>query len=444
VMTSLPMMGGAVNPMMMSPDQQPPEAWSIIKELRGDYTVRTVAPDADKIDDDIRVLLVVHPKEITDKTQFALDQFVLRGGKLAAFLDPQSIIDSRSQQNPMMGGQPSPGSSLDTLLAAWGLAFDKSKAVADLNLKMQLGGGEGGQPTEAPTWLALTPENINPDDILTAQLDSIWLPGAGAFTGTPTNGLKETVLLRSTTQSQLVDAMLANFGGASLLNDFKPSGHEQTLALRLTGKFHTAFPAGNPAGTNAGPVLKEAAADNTVVLVGDSDFLADNFSLRQMNTPFGQMATALNANLNFAQNIVEQLAGDDHLIGVRSRATLNHPFTRVKAMEAAAQEKFAAQISGLQKNLEDTQQRLAELQQQDKDKSQRFIMTAEQQAEVEKFRQAEAQTRIQLKQVQKDLRREVDALQNRATWLNIVAVPLLVTLFGLTLAVYKRKLTSAK
>jgi len=416
----------------------------LIKELRGDYTVRTVAPDTDKIDDDLRVLLVVHPKEISDKTEFALDQFVLRGGKLAAFLDPQSIIDSRSQQNPMMGGQPSPGSSLDRLLAAWGLAFDKAKAVADLNLKMQLGGGEGGQPTEAPTWLALTPENINPDDILTAQLDSIWLPGAGAFTGTPTNGLKETVLLRSTTQSQLVDAMMANFAGASLLNDFKPSGREQTLALRLTGRFHTAFPGGNPAGTNAAPVLQESAADNTVVLVGDADFLADNFSLRRMNTPFGQMATALNANLNFAQNIVEQLAGDDHLIGVRSRATLNHPFTRVKAMEAAAQERFASQISGLQKTLEDTQQRLAELQQQDKDKSQRFIMTAEQQAEVEKFRQAEAQTRIQLKQVQKDLRREVDALQNRATWLNIVAMPLLVTLVGLTLAVYKRKLTSAK
>ena len=445
VMTSLPMFGAPANPMMMSPDQAPPPPWSIIKELQGDYSVRNVPMDVDKIDDDIRVLLVVHPKEISDKAQFALDQFVLRGGKLAAFLDPQSVIDSRSQQNPMMGGQPpAPGSSLDTLLAAWGLGFDKAKSVADMNLKMQLGGGEGGQPTEAPTWLALTPENINPDEILTSQLDSIWLPGAGAFTGTPTNGLKETVLLRSTKDSQLVDSMMASFGGASILNDFKPSGKEQALAVRLTGKFHTAYPAGNPAGTNAAPALKDSAAENTVILVGDSDMLNDNFSLRQMNTPFGQMATAMNANLNFAQNIVEQMSGDSNLIGVRSRATLNHPFTRVKAMEAIAQEKFSTQISELQKTLEDSQQRLSELEQQDKDKSQKFILTAEQQAEVEKFRKAEAQTRVQLKQVQKDLRREVDALQTRATWLNIAVVPLLVTLFGLGLAVYKRKLTSAK
>ena len=445
VMTSLPMFGAPANPMMASPDQAPPPPWSIIKELQGDYSVRNVPMDVEKIDDDIRVLLVVHPKEIGDKAQFALDQFVLRGGKLAAFLDPQSVIDSRSQQNPMMGGQPpAPGSSLDTLLAAWGLGFDKAKSVADMNLKMQLGGGEGGQPTEAPTWLALTAENINPDEILTSQLDSIWLPGAGAFTGTPTNGLKETVLLRSTKDSQLVDSMMASFGGASILNDFKPSGQEQALAVRLTGKFHTAYPAGNPAGTNAGPALKDSAAENTVILVGDSDMLNDNFSLRQINSPFGQMATAMNANLNFAQNIVEQMSGDSNLIGVRSRATLNHPFTRVKAMEAIAQEKFSTQISELQKTLEDSQQRLSELEQQDKDKSQKFILTAEQQAEVEKFRKAEAQTRVQLKQVQKDLRREVDALQTRATWLNIAVVPLLVTFFGIGLALYKRKLTSAK
>ena len=413
VMTSLPMFGAPANPMMMSPDQAPPPPWSIIKELQGDYSVRNVPMDVDKIDDDIRVLLVVHPKEISDKAQFALDQFVLRGGKLAAFLDPQSVIDSRSQQNPMMGGQPpAPGSSLDTLLAAWGLGFDKAKSVADMNLKMQLGG--------------------------------IWLPGAGAFTGTPTNGLKETVLLRSTKDSQLVDSMMASFGGASILNDFKPSGKEQALAVRLTGKFHTAYPAGNPAGTNAAPALKDSAAENTVILVGDSDMLNDNFSLRQINSPFGQMATAMNANLNFAQNIVEQMSGDSNLIGVRSRATLNHPFTRVKAMEAIAQEKFSTQISELQKTLEDSQQKLSELEQQDKDKSQKFILTVEQQAEVEKFRKAEARTRVQLKQVQKDLRREVDALQTRATWLNIAVVPLLVTFFGIGLALYKRKLTSAK
>jgi len=179
--------------------------------------------------------------------------------------------------------------------------------------------------------------------------------------------------------------------------------------------------------------------------VGDSDLLNDNFTLRQMSSPFGgQMAVAMNANLNFVENIVEQLSGDSNLIAVRSRATLNHPFTRVKAMEAAAQEKYSDEVNALQKSLDDTQQRLDALQQQSGDKSQKFILSVEQQAEVEKFRKQEAETRVKLKQVQKELRREVDSLQNRVTWLNIILVPALVTLFGMGLAVYKRKLTAAK
>ena len=447
VMTSLPMFGAPPNPMeqMQQPDQQPPQPWELVKELRQDYTVRQVPLESDKIPDDIKVLLVVHPKEISEQAQYALDQFVLRGGRLAAFLDPQSVVDSHSQPNPMMGGAPPMpvGSSLDKLLAAWGLGFDKAKSVADLNLKMQLN-GQDGQPTEAPTWLSLTADNLNPDDILTSQLDNIWLPGAGAFTGTPVSGLKETVLLRSTADSELVDSMQASMAGPSLLNDFKSGGQLLALGVRLTGKFPTAFPNGSPAGTNAPAGLKVSAAENTVVLVGDSDMLNDNFCLRQMSGPFGQMPVAMNANLNFAENLAEQLSGDSNLIAVRSRATLNHPFTRVKAMEAAAQEKFSAQVAELQKSLEDTQQRLDAIQQQSGDKSQKFILSAEQQAEVEKFRKEEAETRVKLKQVQKDLRREVDSLQNRVTWINIAAVPLVVTLFGIGLAGYKRKLTGAK
>lgn len=444
IMTPLAMFGMPANPMDQMSEQAPPPAWEIVKELRQDYEVRQVPMDADKIDSDIKVLMVVHPKAISDRTQYAIDQFVLNGGRLAAFLDPQSVVDSHSQPNPMMGGAPPPeGSTLDKLLAAWGLGFDKTKSVLDMDLKLQIG-GQNGQPTDAPTWLSLTPDNMNPNDLLTSQLDNIWLPGAGAFTGTPTNGLKQTVLLQSSPDSQLVDSTEAGFGGASLENNFKPSGQLMALAVRLSGRFSTAFPAGSPDGTNHLAGLKQSAQDNTVVLVGDSDLMNDNFALRQMNSPFGQMSVAMNANLNFVENIVEQLSGDNNLIAVRSRATLNHPFTRVKAMEAAAQEKFSAEVQDLQKSLEDTQQRLDSLQQQDKDKSQKFILTAEQQTEIEKFRKQEATTRMKLKQVQKELRREVDSLQTRVTWLNIALIPALVTLFGVGLALYKRKLTAAK
>src|SRR6185295_9557960 len=167
------------------------------------------------------------------------------------------------------------------------------------------------------------------------------------------------------------------------------------------------------------------------------------FSIQETQTPFGPMRRQLNANINFAQNAIEQLAGDNNLISVRSRATLNRPFTRVKQMEAAAEERFRGKVSELQASLEETQKRVNELQ-QNKDKSQRFIMSPEQQKELEEFRAKEAKARVELKQVQKDLRREVVQLENNVKWWNIFAMPLAVTACGILLAVYKRKLTAAK
>jgi ABC-type uncharacterized transport system involved in gliding motility auxiliary subunit len=185
--------------------------------------------------------------------------------------------------------------------------------------------------------------------------------------------------------------------------------------------------------------LKESKADTSVVLFGDSDLLADAFSLRKENSPFGEMASPLNANLDLAQNLVEQMAGDSNLIAVRSRASLSRPFTRVKQMEAAAEASGEAKVAELQKSLEDTQQRLSELQQQQKDTN-----LKEQQAEVDNFRKKEAQVSLELRQAQKDLRKEVVSLETRIEWLNILAMPLAVTLAGIMIAVVRRKKNSAK
>ena len=398
------------------------------------------------------MLLVIHPKEISDQAQYAIDQFVLRGGKLIAFLDPQSVLSSR-QQNPMSGEMAGASSSLDKLLKAWGLQFDTGKVVADLNFKMQLGGRDG-QPTEAPAFLALTSEGINTNDVVTSPIDNVWLPLCGAFTGEPAAGLKETVLLHSSKEAELVDAMMASMGGASILNGFKPTGVNYKLAVRLTGKFKTAFPEGKPEDKAAGDTnqvakaandsLKESKAETSVVLFGDSDMLADDFTLRKVDGPFGAMVSPMNANLDLAQNLVEQMAGDNNLIGVRSRATLSRPFTRVKAMEAEAEARGQAQIDELQKSLQETQQRLGELQQQKQDKDQRFILSPEQKAELENFRKKQAEVSKELKQAQKGLRKEVVSLETRLTWLNILAMPLGVTVAGIGIAMIKRKKTSAK
>jgi ABC-type uncharacterized transport system involved in gliding motility auxiliary subunit len=228
--------------------------------------------------------------------------------------------------------------------------------------------------------------------------------------------------------------------------------------VRLTGKFKTAFPGGEPedkknpdaakpeakaAATKAGDSLQETKQDNTVVLVGDSDMIYDGFTLQQIQVLPGVNAMKqLNANLNFAQNVVEQLAGDENLIAVRSRAILNRPFTRVKKMEAEAEAEYLVKIKELEDSRDQGMTRLNELQEQ-KNQNQRFILSPEQQAEIENLRRKEAEINRELRKVNKDLRRDVVALQRRVEWANIAAVPLAVCAVGLGLAVYKRKRTSA-
>ncbi len=458
VMSALPVFG-EFNPMMMRMGQRGQEPWIIINELKRDFTVKEVSLGADKIDDDVKVLVVIYPREISDGAQYAIDQFVLRGGKVVAFLDPLSIADNRSSNpsNPLQGAMSS-GATMDKLLKAWGIEFDVSKAVADMTFKTNIR-GQDGRPQEAAAVLSLTKEAMNADDVVTSQLDNLLLPYPGAFTGTPAPGLKETVLLKTTKNSQFIDKIMAQFGGGA--KDFKASDKEYALAIRLAGKFKTAFPEGKPgekstekkdegekkedkkSETKPDNSLKESTADTVVILVGDSDMIFDPVCVQVQNI-FGQkIIIPQNGNLNLAQSMVEQLAGDSNLIGVRSRATLNRPFTVVKRMEEKAQESYRSKIKELEASLSETQQKLNELQ-RTKEKGQRFILSPEQQQEMARFRQKEAEAKKELKQVRKNLRHDVDSMENRLKWVNIAAMPVVVSLTGITLAVYKRKRTAAK
>lgn len=454
IMSPLPVFGTPSSPMMqMQQRSQVQNPWTIVNELKNDYTVKHIDMDTDKIDDDVKVLLVIHPRDISDRAQYAIDQFVMRGGKLIAFLDPLPLMDSQ-KQNAMIGNIPNHGSSLDKLLTAWGLKFDTSKVVADMNYRMQIRNG-AGQPTEAPAFLSVTGDGINKKDIVTSQLDDVWLPFAGVFTGTPVDGLKETVLLKSTTDSELVDSFMAQLSGQNIMQNFKPSDESYALAVRLTGHFKTAFPNGEPAETKKagdnkeetapkpGTSLKETKEDNTVILVGDADMLFDGFALRQMQTPFGNFQMQMNGNLNFAQNAVEQLTGDNNLIAIRSRAAQDYPFTLLRKMQAKAQEAYQSKIKELEDSLNETRQRLSQLQ-QGKQANQRFILSPEQESEIARFQKKEAEVNRQLKDERKKLRRDIDSLETRIEWVNIAAMPLLVSLSGLGLALYKRKRTSAK
>jgi len=458
IMSPLPIFGMPANPMMMRMGQQGEQPWTIVNELKNDFKVKRVAMDVDKIDDDVKVLMVVHPREISEKAQYAVDQFVLRGGKLIAFLDPLPALIDTKEQNQMFGAIPNSGSTLDKLLKTWGVSFENGKVVADMKYSLQVG-GRNGQPTQAPAILGLTRQALNNDDIVTSQIESVWLPFAGSFSGTPADGLKETVLLKSTKESQMVDGFMANLAGENIIKDFKPSGTEYALAIRLTGKFKTAFPNGKPEEKKdeekkegdkkpdekkADDSLKESKENNSVILVGDADMLSDRVALQPVQTLFGTAYAPANGNLSFCQNAVEQLTGDSNLINVRSRATTSRPLTKIKDMEANANERFQSEIKRLEEGAQEAQRKINELQQAKKDKDQRFILSKEQQDELAKLRKQEGETRKHLKQVQKDLRKEVVSLQTRVKWINILAVPVAVAISGVVLAGVKSRKTSAK
>jgi ABC-type uncharacterized transport system involved in gliding motility auxiliary subunit len=449
---------GEFNPMAMRMGQmQRQEPWVFISELKHDFEVKQVEMTVDEIPADVQVLMVVHPKAITDKAQYAIDQFVLRGGKLLAFLDPLSFIDSRSnpQMNPMQSAG-APGSSLDKLLKAWGLEMDGNKVVADMNFVTRI--NRGNRPEAAPAVLSMTHEGLDTNDVATAQVDNALIPFAGAFTGTPVEGLKQTVLIRSSKNSQLIEKFMAEFAGEQTAKDFSPSGKEFPIAVRLTGKFKTAFPDGKPTEAapddkaeapketaSTAPALKESATESgVVILVADADMLHDQFSVQIQEIPgFQRIVIPRNGNLNLVQNMVDQVAGDSNLIAVRSRATMNRPFTLVRKLQAQAEDRFRTKIKDIERELQETQTRVNELQ-KTKETGQRFILSPEQQAELQNFRQKEAQAKRDLKQVRKDLRREIDSLENRLKWLNIAGVPFLVALSGISLALVKRKKTAAK
>ena len=441
VMSPLPVLGGpAMNPMMMQMGRQPQQQqpWITFSELKRDFTVESVPMETDTIPDKIQVLMVVHPKDISEKAQYAIDQFILRGGKLIAFLDTQCITDNRNP-NPMgmnLGG----GSSLPKLLEKWGMGLDTSKVVADRTFSRELQGRDG-RPQPVPAFLFLNADGVNRDDAVTGQSDNLWLPFAGAFTGAPAEGLRADVLLKSSKDSQLVDGMTSQFNGAKILDDFAPSQTNYPLALRLSGKFKTAFPDGKPGATNA-TSLKEAKSDTVVYLFGDVDFLNDAYSV-EVNPMLG-MAMPRNGNLALVQNLVEQASGDVNLVGARGRASVSRPFTVVQRMEGEARARYQGKIEGLNKKVEQLQSKLNDVQIKQEGNTSKIILTKDQQDAISNFKKQQIEARKDLRKERRNLDVDVKNLENRVKWLNIAAMPLLVSAAGIALAIARKNRTNAK
>ena len=431
LMAGLPVLGEKFNPFT----RQSSEPWVLANELKRDFDVKEVPVGAKEIDKDINVLLLIHPKDAQPQTEYALDQFVLRGGKLIAFVDPYAYFD----QNPSMPGvPPEPSSStLPTLFKAWGLTMDPGKVVSDVVF------GSGGGQRYTPTVLSLNRTAFSRDDIVTGQIETLLYPFGGAFDIKPQEGIKVTELVKSSPNSMLVDNVNATKSGDEATKAFKPSGKSMPLALRLTGKFKTAFPDGLKDGDKPvpnTPALRESSAENSVILVADVDLLADGAAVDVQEVFGRRIVVPSNGNLAFAMGMVEQFAAGDDFISLRSRTGAFRPLTVVRELEAEAQKQYFGKIQALEDELQKTNAKLQELQKaQGSAGKGGQILTAEQQAELERFRKRVAETRLELKEVRKNLRQDAEALVFWTKVVNIAAMPVLVALFGLGVALIRRR-----
>ncbi len=447
VMSSLPVLGSGQQPFAFpgqpQPERRPP--WVAVNELQQDFDVRPVEPDADRIAEDISALLLIHPKELPPQTLFAIDQFVLRGGRLLAFVDPFCIADLEGQQAPSPYGPPQAASNLETLFAAWGVRFDPASVVADPAAATRVRGA-GNRIEDSRVWLSLTGANTDPQDIVSAQLDTLLLPFAGSFVDETGEALTFTPLLKSSAAAAPVSAMTAQMGDDAVRREYRQGAVPLTLAARLAGTFTTAFPDGKPAADEAaadaaapeaaGSALKEGKS--AVILVGDVDMLYDRFCVQEINF-FGMAAQQpINDNLNLLVNAMEQLGGSVDLIGIRSRGTFNRPFDRVLALEQQARSAWQAREEELEARLRETQEQLSGLQDQ-KDASQRFILSPAQQQAIERFRQEELRVKQELRDVRRKLRRDVERLGMWVKVVNIALVPTLVVLGGLAYGLRRRR-----
>jgi ABC-type uncharacterized transport system involved in gliding motility auxiliary subunit len=413
--------------------------WASIAQLHEQMQVRTLAPDIGAIEQDVSLLLVVHPKELPAKTLYAIDQFVMRGGKLMAFVDPQSENDPAGQQGGPMSMVPR-SSTLGPLLDAWGVTFDQGKVLGDRGLGLTVSLRQGEPPSQHVAIVGLNRESMNIKDVVTSTLDSINVMTAGVLSKKKDATIEFEPLLQSSTDSELLPVMRLAFlpDSRSLLEDFKPTGERYVVAARVHGKLKSAYPNGAPEGAEKGEHKAESAGDADLIVVADTDILADPLWVRTQNV-FGQhFAMAWANNGDFVANAVDNLAGSGDLISIRGRQSFFRPFTRVDDLRRHADEQLRAKEKELDTELKDTERKLSELE-AGRSSAGSLVLTPEQEAELNRFQQERVRVRKELRDVRRSLDVEIEGLGTRLKFVNIALMPALLAIGAIVLAITRRR-----
>jgi ABC-type uncharacterized transport system involved in gliding motility auxiliary subunit len=449
VMSTLQVAGAG---MMMPPQmmQGAPQPWLIYRQLQIDHEVREIPPSAVEIDEDIDVLLMIHPGEVGEATQYAIDQFILRGGRVIAYLDPRSAValSMMGQQNPMgMSSNAPMASTLGGLLDAWGVSFSKNEIVVDMTLRTNFGRGQSDITLVAPSG-----EFINREQIVSSNLSRIQMLATGSFALAPVEGLTKTTLLRSSGSSQKIDAASAEQASSGELSGFIPDGTEKALAVLIEGQFKTAFPGGPPAGAGGGEGeeegeegeegavpeghLAESVGAGAVVLFGDADMLHEQIAT--LRDPLGM---PFNDNYVLLLNLIEWAGGDQNLIAVRSRGDTSRPFTRMNELEEEIEAEFRDDLEKISRDLDETLEKISNIQGgqiEERDGALVLILTPEQREQLEQFNRQRDEFLEKENELRKEQRRRKTALRNTIVLSNVMIVPAVVILFGIGVSVLRR------
>jgi ABC-type uncharacterized transport system involved in gliding motility auxiliary subunit len=423
------------------------EPWPIYTQLQQQFAVRNLTADLDHIDKDVDVLMLIHPKDLAPKTLYAIDQFVMRGGRMLLLVDPNAGADLTGQdpRNPLAGAMANHSSDLQPLLSTWGIDYDATKVIGDLGRGLEVRSNTSAAPIRHIGILGLRHGDMDAKDVVTASLESINLATVGSLAARP--GAKTTFepLLLSSANAEPLPAQRFNalVDPAVLRDGFKSTGVRYTIAARITGPVDSAYPNGPPGDQKpaSGPPVAHLAKSTTpanIVVIADTDLLMDYLWVQTRELLGQRISQAFANNGDLIANILDNLSGSSALISVRGRASFSRPFERIEALKRQADDRLRAKALELQSELQQTEGKLTELQAKRNDQSS-LMLSPEQEAELKRFTAEKARVRKELRETERGLDVDINRLGSRLKVINIAIAPLLVAVAGVVILSLRRR-----
>jgi ABC-type uncharacterized transport system involved in gliding motility auxiliary subunit len=417
------------------------EAWIIHQQFSQIFELQDIAIDADFLPDDLELLILVHPADLSESMLYQIDQFVLHGGRVLAFMDPLAELDPGGDPNDPMARMNAGGSStLGPLLEAWGVSYDSNRVIADRGYALQVNTAQGQPPVRHLGILSVEADGLNSSDVVSADLQSVNFSSTGWLAPIENASSVFESLVESSEDSAPMDATRIRFltNPQDLSKGFQPTGDRYALAARITGQASTAFnqpPEGTPI---VGHLTESDEGGINVVLFADTDVLTDRLWVQKKNFLGQTIVNSFADNGTLVANIADQLLGSSDLIGIRARASSTQPFDRVDALRLAAEAEFRDTEERLQAELTETERKLSEMQSARQD-GELTVLTEAQTEEVQRFVDRKLQIRGELRQVQHNLSRDIEALGMRLKFINIVLMPVLIIIVALVFGRIRRR-----